>query len=150
MANIATVLKEEISRLARKEMRKETASFKKSSSQYRRDIADLKRQVSKLQKKASLLEKGIHREVSSQVTEADEKGVRFTAKGLCSQRKRLGLSAADYGKLVGVGAQTIYNWESEASRPRTKQLPVLAALRQIGKKEAQSRLEQLNKSRRKK
>jgi len=150
MANIATVLKEEIARLARKEIRKETASFKKSSSQYRRDIADLKRQISKLQRNFSRIEKQVLRNVSAPVTEADEKGVRFTAKGLRSQRKRLGLSAADYGKLVGVGAQTIYNWESEASRPRTKQLPVLAALRQIGKKEAQSRLEQLSKSRRKK
>ncbi len=150
MPNIAAVLKEEISRLARREIRSETTAFKKASSQYRRDIAELKRQVSNLQGRVTLLEKQVLRKVSSQVTDADAKGVRFTAKGLRSQRKRLGLSAADYGKLVGVAAQSIYNWESEVSRPRKKQLPALASIRHMGKREAQARLEQLTKSSRKK
>jgi len=150
MPNIATVLKEEISRLARREIRSETTAFKKASSQYRRDIAELKRQLSNLQGKVSLLEKQVLRDVSSQVTEADVKGVRFTAKGLRSQRKRLGLSATDYGRLVGVATQTIYNWETGVSRPRKQQLPVLASLRNMGKREVQARLEQLTKSSRKK
>ena len=59
MPNIATVLKEEISRLARKEIRNETAILKKGSAQHRRDIAALKRQVSTLQKKVSVLEKQV-------------------------------------------------------------------------------------------
>ena len=150
MPNIAVVLKEEISRLARKEIRSETAVFKKASAQYRRDIAELKRHVSNLQGKVSLLEKQVLRDVSSQVADADAKGVRFTAKGLRSQRKRLGLSAADYGKLVGVTAQTIYSWENEESRPRKRQLPVLASIRHMGKREVQSRLEQLTKTSEKK
>ena len=150
MPNIAAVLKDEVSRLARKETRSETAVFKKASAQHRRDIAELKRQVSYLQGRVSLLEKQVLRDVSSQVAEADAKGVRLTAKGLRSQRKRLGLSAADYGKLVGVTAQTVYSWENEESRPRRTQLPVLASIRHMGKREVQSRLEQLSKSSRKK
>ena len=150
MPNIAAVLKEEIPRLARKEIRSETTSFKKASTQYRRDIAELKRQVSNLQGRVSLLEIQVLRNVSFQVTDADAKGVRFTAKGLRSQRKRLGLSAADYGKLVGVTAQTICNWESEVSRPRKRQLPVLASIRHMGKREVRARLEQLTRSSRKK
>jgi len=150
MPNIAVVLKEEISRLARKEIRSETAVFKKASAQYRRDIAELKRHDSNLQGRVFLLEKQVLRDVSSQVADADAKGVRFTAKGLRSQRKRLGLSAADYGKLVGVTAQTIYSWENEESRPRKRQLPVLASIRHMGKREVQSRLEQLTKTSEKK
>jgi len=150
MPNIAAVIKEEISRIARKEIRSETTSFKKASSQYRRDIAELKRQVSNLQGRVTPLEKQVLRNVSSQVTDADSEGVRFTAKGLRSQRKRLGLSAADYGKLAGVTAQTIYNWESEVSSPRKQQLPVLASIRPMGKREARARLEQLTRSSRKK
>jgi DNA-binding transcriptional regulator YiaG len=150
MPNIAVVLKDEISRLARKETRSETAVFKKASAQHRRDIAELKRQVSNLQGRVSLLEKQLLRDVSSQVAEADAKGVRFTAKGLRSQRKRLGLSAADYGKLVGITAQTVYSWENEESRPRKRQLSVLASIRHMGKRKVQTRLEQLSKSSRKK
>jgi transcriptional regulator with XRE-family HTH domain len=47
------------------------------------------------------------------------------------------------GRLLGVSAQTIYNWEHEVARPRTEQLGKLAALRGIGKREAGERLKQL-------
>jgi DNA-binding transcriptional regulator YiaG len=150
MPNIAAVIKEEISRIARREIRKETPSLKKASSQYRRDIAKLKRQVSNLQGRITLLEKQMSQDVPSQVPDADATGVRFTAKGLCSQRRRLGLSAADYGKLVGVTAQTIYSWENGLSRPRKQQLPALTSIRPMGKREVQARLEQLTRGGRKK
>ena len=69
--------------------------------------------------------------------------MRFSAKGLHSQRNRLGLSATDFGRLLGVSPQTIYNWEQEAAHPRSEQLGKLAALRGIGKREAGERLKQL-------
>jgi DNA-binding transcriptional regulator YiaG len=145
MPNIATVLKDEITRLARKEIKNETAVFKKTSAQHRRNIAELKRQVSSLQKQVSILEKQALRDTPVKVVADEDTNFRFTAKGLRSQRKRLGISAADYGKLVGVAIQTVYNWESEISRPRKQQLTAIAAIRSIGKKEVQVRLEQLNK-----
>jgi DNA-binding transcriptional regulator YiaG len=150
MANIATVFKDEISRIARKEIRSETAVVKKASAQYRKDIAELKRQVSNMQGRVSLLEKRVLREVPAQVAEADAKDVRFTAKGLSSQRKRLGLSAGEYGKLVGVSGLTIDSWEKGTSRPRKTLLPVLASIRAMGKKEVHARLEQLSKGSQKK
>jgi N-acetylneuraminic acid mutarotase len=55
MPNIASVLKEEILRLARKEARSETNALKKASAQYRRDIAALKRQITDLQRKVAPL-----------------------------------------------------------------------------------------------
>ena len=50
MPDIAAVLKEEIARLARKEVRSQTEGLKKASAQYRRDIAALKRQVAELER----------------------------------------------------------------------------------------------------
>jgi DNA-binding transcriptional regulator YiaG len=70
--------------------------------------------------------------------------VRFVPKGLRAQRSRLGLSAADYGKLVGVSAQSIYNWEQGHAKPRAEQLATLAALRSIGKRDARARLNALD------
>jgi DNA-binding transcriptional regulator YiaG len=69
--------------------------------------------------------------------------VRFTAKGLRSQRRHLRLSAANYGKLIGVTGQTIYSWEQETSRPRKPQVARIASLRHLGKRDARVRLEQL-------
>ena len=143
MPNIATVIKEEILRLARKEVRGQTNALKKASVQYRRDIAEMKRRVSDLQRKLTPLEKQVPKNVPAQTAETDANHVRFTAKGLRSQRKRLELSAASYGRLLGVTGQTIYSWEGETSRPRKSQLACIASLRHLGKREAEACLEQL-------
>jgi len=144
MPNIGTLLKEEISRLARKELRGEVEGIKKASAQYRRNIAALKRQVATLERQVSLLGKKTLNAPATPPTDSDATRVRFVAKGLRSHRDRLGLSAADYGKLAGVTAQSVYNWEHETARPRGQQLATLAALRGVGKKEAQARLQHLN------
>ncbi len=150
MPNIAMVLKEEISRLARKEVRRQTQALRKASGQYRRDIAEMKRRLFNLQRKVNPLQKQVLKNAPSPAATADTSGVRFTAKGLRSQRQRLGLSAADYGKLVGVTGQTIYSWEHEIARPRKGQLPRIASLRHLGKREAQAQLQQLTRGARKK
>jgi DNA-binding transcriptional regulator YiaG len=149
MPNIAMVLKEEISRLARKEVRRQTQALRKASGQYRKDIAEMKRRLFNLQRKVNPLQKQVLKTVPSEAAKADS-SVRFTAKGLRSQRQRLGLSAADYGKLVGVTGQTIYSWEHEIARPRKGQLPRIASLRHLGKREAQTQLQQLARGTRKK
>ena len=150
MPNIAAVFKEEIVRLARKEIRRQTNVLRKASVQYRKDIAEMKRRVADLQRKVSPIEKQVLKGVSSQVPEVHAERVRFTAKGLHSQRKRLGLSAADCGKLLGVTDQTIYNWERGQARPRKQQVALVASLRCMGKREAQARLGQLASRNRKK
>jgi DNA-binding transcriptional regulator YiaG len=144
MPNIAAVLKEEIVRLCRKEIRRQTNALRKASAQYRKDIAEMKRRVSDLRRKIGPLEKQVLKNVPSHAAEVDAAHVRFTAKGLRSQRQRLGLSAANYGKLIGVTGQTIYSWEAETSRPRKQQFAPIAALRHLGKGEALARLEQLD------
>lgn len=150
MPNIAMVLKEEISRLARKEVRRQTQALRKASGQYRKDIAEMKRRLFALQRKVNPLQKQVLKSAPSPASAAEGSSVRFTAKGLRSQRQRLGLSAADYGKLVGVTGQTIYSWEHEIARPRKGQLPRIASLRHLGKREAEAQLQQLTRRTRKK
>ena len=150
MPNIAAVLREEIVRLARKEIRRQTTVLRRTSAQYRKDIAEMKRRVSELRRKVTPLAKQVLKNAPSQAAEVDAEHVRFTAKGLRSQRQRLGLSAANYGRLIGVTGQTIYSWEQETSRPRKPQFAPIAALRHIGKREAVARLEQLRAGARKK
>jgi len=140
MPNIASALKDEISRLARKSVRQEIQSLKKASSNYRSDIASLKRTVTSLERlvRQATKEQGQGRP-SGPVTQTDVKH-RYSAKRLAAHRAKLGLSAADYGRLCGVSGQTIYNWEAEGSRPRQAQLNAIAAIRGIGKREASARL----------
>jgi len=145
MPNIAAVLKGEITRLARKEVRIQTGSTKKASAQYRRDIATLKREVAKLTKQVALLEAQVLKNAPTLPSGKQRTAVRFTAKGLRSQRKRLGLSIPAYAKLAGVSPQSIYNWEHGVARPRKEHVVTLAALRGMSKVEAGARLRQLGK-----
>jgi len=144
LPNIAAILKQEISRVARREVRSLTKSLHKASAQFRRDIAELKRRNSKAQAEIARLGRSNGFALPLKATEADAEEFRFTVRSVKSQRKRLGISAAAYAKLIGVTAHTVYSWEHGASRPRRSQLAALAALRGLGKKEVQQRLEQLH------
>jgi DNA-binding transcriptional regulator YiaG len=143
MSNIGTVLKQEITRLSRRESRSQIEPTRKATAQHRRDIAALKRQVAQLERHVALLSRKTLATPPAAASHATPKRVRFVAKGLRSQRNHLGLSAADFGKLLGVSAQSIYNWERESAYPRGEQIARLAAMRGIGKREAQNRLKQL-------
>lgn len=137
--NFAASLKAEIIRIARKELRAENQNLKKASSQYRGDIAALKRRVAALEKAVRLQAKRSRTNATPAAEETSRKP-RFSAKGLATQRKRLGLSAADFGTLLGVSAQSIYHWEQGKSKPRAAQLQAIHAVRKIGKREALARL----------
>lgn len=140
MPNIASVLKDEIARVARKEMRAETQHLKKASAQYRSTIAALKRRLATLEKQVARLGRTGRRTAVAAPPEDAAIKLRFSAKGLIAQRRRLGLSAPQAAALLGVSAQSIYKWEEGKTRPRASQLPAIAALRSMGKKQAAQRL----------
>jgi len=58
MPNFASVLKSEILRLARKEVRAELDGFKKASARFRSDIAGLKKVIADQEKRLARLESG--------------------------------------------------------------------------------------------
>jgi DNA-binding transcriptional regulator YiaG len=150
MPNIANVLKAEIIRLARKEVRDECSSLKKTVATQRTENAALKRRVQALEavvKRLSRSQDAVRSkaptEVNGQASEAPGAGTRFSAKGLAANRQRLELSAADFGRLLGVSGQSIYAWEAGKARPRAEAVTAIAALRSLGKREAASKLDAL-------
>ena len=143
MVNIESVLKEEITRLARKELRRETESLKKASAQYRSEIAALKRRTASLEQQLSRLEKTASRNAVVQVNPEEAIKARFTVNGFKSLRQRLGLTAEAIGTLLGVSAQTIYNWEAGNTSPREQQMVRIVMLRGMGKREVNAILKKL-------
>ena len=143
MANIASMLKSEIARVARREVRGELQSLKKASASYRSEIARLKRRILALEQQTKRLGKAPGRAAASAGDDNPAQGLRFSAKGLAAQRRRLGLSAEACGALVGASGQSVYKWESGKIRPRAKHLTAIAALRKMGKREANAKLEAL-------
>lgn len=146
MPNIATVLKSEIGRLARKELRSEAEGLKKTVAAQRSDLAALKRRVQDLERALKLVARvaASGKPAAKQTAQEDEGGqFRFRAAGMATNRKRLQLSAADFGLLVGATGQSVYAWEAGKSKPRGRNLAAIAALRGVGKREVMKRLADL-------
>lgn len=139
MPNIAAAFKEEISRLARRELRAELEKTKASSATHRAEIAALKRRLDAAEKALRRAANGTSK-AEQKVRQGDSQNLRFRAAGLAAHRKRLGLSASDFGRLIGVSGQSIYKWEAGETKPRASQLAAIAMVRKMGKEEANSAL----------
>lgn len=139
MANFTSQLNPEISRITRKEIRAETEALKKASAQYRTDIAALRRRIAEQDLVIARLRKG---EPMVETGKTSEEGplLRFRVDGFANLRKKLGLSAADMGKLLGVSLQTVYHWEKGQSKSRAGQMQRIVDVRKLGKRGAAERL----------
>jgi DNA-binding transcriptional regulator YiaG len=143
MPNLATVMKNEIVRLARKEVRTEVQALRKAATSSRTDINALKRRVATLEKQLASLSKA---SPAKQVEPEDvSQPIRFSSKGFAALRARLNLSAAQMGQLLNASDQSVYKWERGA-RPRAYQLPKIAALRKLSAQQVAGILESLSHS----
>lgn len=144
MPNITTILRAEITRIARRELKSETETLKKASGRYRSEIAELKRRITTLEQQL----KAVERQARKQATEAavvaqPTSKVRFRADGLKSLRERLDLSAPVLASILQVSPQTIYNWEAGTSKPNREMIERISILMRMGKREVQERLAQM-------
>ena len=136
--NVMSVLKAEISRLARKEAKLEVAPVKKASATYRGLIAGLRKQVDALQKEVASLKRAMPSPEKVLATKTEPEG-RFwiTGKGVRAMRKRTGLTQEKFSKLVGVSVPTVVNWEKAKGKLNLRKAAAgaLQGLRGKGKRE---------------
>lgn len=128
-------------------MRSEFEALRKASTTHRHEIAALKKRIQQLERQVKLTSKVESRSNKGTrpdtVSEGSARQLRFSAARFAAQRKKVGLSAANYAKLLGVSALSVYKWESGQTRPRRAQLEAIAGIRSLGKREATARLEHL-------
>jgi DNA-binding transcriptional regulator YiaG len=142
MANIAAVLKDEIRRLARKEVKSHLGKTHRATVRYRSDIAKLKRLLKLQERKLAFLESLQAQQPKTDAAPQDvAPGSRFSARSVRAQRKRLRLTAEEYGRLIGVSPQTVYLWERGKVRPKASQFAALISARSLGRREARAKLE---------
>lgn len=139
MSNIMKELKSEITRLARKEAKSIVAPVKKASATYRGLIAGLRKQVARLQKEVAGLKRAIPSHEKVLATKTEPEG-RFwiTGKGVKAMRKRMGLTQAVFGKLVGVSAVSVVKWEKIDGKVEIRRKETMARLQGLkgkGKRE---------------
>jgi DNA-binding transcriptional regulator YiaG len=149
MAQFASMFKQEVARVARKETRKLTQAgvalvreLRVQQRKHRAEIDSLQRELRAVIK----FVRGMGPTTPGAAAKADataKSRERITAKGLIAMRKRTQLSAADFGRLAGVTAQTVYNWEQGKSEPRESQKAALLKLRGMGRRAALAALGEL-------
>ena len=140
MANVMSALKSEISRLARKEAKREVAPVKKASANYRGLIAGLRKQIDAPQNEVAALRR-IAPKAEKTLAAAQEPQGRFwiTGPGVKALRKRLGLTQANFGKLADVSVPTVIKWEGAKGKAPIRLKAAIArlqAMRGMGKKQA--------------
>ena len=139
MPNIMMVLKSEIARIARKEMKSTVKKLQADSRQLRRQISALRREMKTLASNLSSTAR-VSRKVAAAVKPEEsgtEKRLRFSGASLKKLRTKLGLTQGEFASLAGVTSQSVYQWERKgtALRLRDATRVQLAKLRGMGKRE---------------
>ncbi len=117
MSNVLKELKAEIVRLARKEIKKELAPARKATVTQRGLIADLRRQVNALQKEVGVLKRVVPTQSSAVLSKKEPQGqYSIMGRQIKASRKRLGMTQKEFGKLVGVSSQSVFNWERKRGK----------------------------------
>lgn len=146
MPNIATILKNEIQRLAKKEVKTATASLHKTIISLRKQISALKKELTITAKSAKVMTKSAKLAKENSAEEAKAPRVRPTGKTIASLRQKFGMTQGDFGKLLDVSNATILKWEKTegALNMRTASRQAFINIQKLGAKAARAHLEALN------
>ena len=149
MPNVAKVFREEIARIARKEAKSAAALPRKRSARLQHTSAELGRRLAALEKAVKALGATLSKLQAAMPAPAVQEPVkaRLSGKGIRSLRRKLRLSQAGFGALIGVTAHSVMNMEKKAGalKIRQKTRDALLSIRGLGAKEARSRIEEIGK-----
>jgi DNA-binding transcriptional regulator YiaG len=152
MPDVARVLREEVQRLAKRQVKAGVAPIKRDNVRLKKDVASLRRELTALTRTSRELLARVNAVVTTTETEiatAKAATLRPTSKSLARLRHRLALTQVEFGRLLGVTGQAVVNWEGKGGRIRMRSanLAALAGIQQIGKRDARRRLERMGQVR---
>lgn len=146
MPNVGQVLKDEIGRLARREIRATCDPLRKQLQTLRRAVRAQQDTIDKLEKSLTkMVDQTAAATGTSLYAPAQDEGktrVRVSAASIRRHRHRLRLSQAQLGELLSVSTNTIVRWEKGTSTPRAQHRTALARLRDMGVREVKRIIEQ--------
>jgi len=143
MGKLEGIIKSEIVRLAKREIRAIFAPLG-------RDVRSLKSTVSKLRRTVVLLERFVAQQESKlkkertlvEATPEEVKISRFSPRLIRSLRKHLGITQRELAILTGVTIGAIHQWESGIFMPRAQKKGLLVALRKLTRREVRGLLKE--------
>ena len=143
MPNVGQVIKDEVTRLARKEIRTSVEPLRKQVRSLRQTVRSQQEAIDRLQKslKKMVDQSGSGAKTSLFAPEQEETRARVTPASVRRHRLRLNLSQAELADLLGVSTNTVVRWEAGSSAPRAQYRTALIRMRDLGVRDVGKMLE---------
>jgi len=142
MPDFAKAIKEEITRLAKKEVKKTAAPLNARIRSLVKTVSGQEKKIARLEKVAARQEKELLK--SAPVPEAarpeEVKKARISPRLVKTQRKRLKLNQSDFARLLNVSVAAVRSWEQGRALPKEDTMATFVAVRKLKPKEAWNRL----------
>ena len=142
MGKVEGIIKSEIVRLAKREIRKVSVPLSRDVRLMKSTVSKLRKAVLTLERLASHQQKELGKKaVPLKATPEEVKIARFSPRLFRSLRKHLGITQKELAILTGVTLGAVNSWESGRFRPKQEKKPLIVALRKMGRQEVRKLLE---------
>ena len=139
MAKIEGVIKSEIQRLAKREIRSTFIPLRREVRAMRLKLSGLSRGIASLNRMAKGLRLG-EAKPKLEATPEEVKASRLTPDRIRGLRKKLGISMRELGILTGSSLSAVLSWEKGKFKPRGEKKVALVALRKVRKRDVKKLL----------
>ncbi len=143
MGKVEAIIKSEIVRLAKREMRKVTTPLKKDVWTLKNAVSQLRKTMLDLERFIALQRKEWEKKPPLKAAPEEVETSRLSPRLIRSLRRRLGLSQRDLARLAGVTPLAVYQWENGVFKPKKEKRGVLVALRKLGRRDAKKLLDEM-------
>ena len=142
MGKVETTIRSEITRLAKREVRKISLPLSRDVRMLKGTMLHIRKAVQTIERLAAKQQAFLGKEKGQLEATPEEVEIsRFSPRLFRSLRKRLGISQKELATLVGVTVGAVHQWESGKFQPRDEKKGALVALRKLGRREVRGLLE---------
>jgi len=143
MAKFETIIKSEIVRLAKREVRKTSVPLGRDVRSLKTVVSQLRKAVLTLQRVTASQQKELEKvKTPLEASPEEVKESRFSPRLIRSLRRHLGITQKELAILAGVTVGAAHQWESGQFKPSMKKKAVMVALRKLSRREVRKLLKE--------
>jgi DNA-binding transcriptional regulator YiaG len=140
MTKLESIIKSEITRLAKHEVRSVYRPLRKEVWGLKLKLSNLMKNFTVLDRLAKEISKAKSTEPKLEATPEEVKASRLTPERIAGLRKKLGISQRELGLLVGATTGAVLSWEKGKFKPQGERKVALVALRKVRKRNVRKML----------
>ena len=140
MAKLESIIKSEITRLAKHEVRLVFRPLRKEVWGLKLKLSNLIKNFTVLDRLAKEISKAKSTEPKLEASPEEVKASRLTPERIVGLRKKLEISQRELGILTGASLGTVASWEKGKFRPQREKKAALVALRKVRKRNVKKML----------